>query len=334
MASLLWQRDLGGDVDGVKHTFSSWDACMSKSYCKWPVIIVIIVGSLIALSLIWCLARCLCCGMECCCGCLSCCNACCPSPRRRNHNHGYQQAPPTPYQNQYQPSAPPLYQPSPAFASGGMGYRSANVPQTATFDAPSKSGEKYNEDALPAMPSWGAATSRREEVHDDLELEKLDHTGHLSPQQETLLSQQESGRYYGGGARTGAQDLSHTGDMGNMSANPYHDYQQRQNFSPSPYGSQNHGAPSPYSPAYQQPTPHGGPAAGYFDGHQQQHQYGGQQRSYQPSIPPSYHTQAPSDIVSPISPQGGSQAQYPGQPAYQAYGGVGRKPVQGSWREV
>ena len=62
------------------------------------------------------------------------------------------------------------------YASGG-GYRGA---QTATFDTPHKSvagAPAYNEDALPAMPSWSNATSRHveEEVPGDVEMEKLDH---------------------------------------------------------------------------------------------------------------------------------------------------------------
>jgi hypothetical protein len=30
MATLIWQRD----VADVKSTFSSWDKCMTKTYCK------------------------------------------------------------------------------------------------------------------------------------------------------------------------------------------------------------------------------------------------------------------------------------------------------------
>ncbi|KAK4508179.1 hypothetical protein PRZ48_001917 [Zasmidium cellare] len=356
MATLHWQRDIGSDIAGVKNTFSGWDQCMAKAYCKWPVIIGIIIGSLIVLSIVWCIARCLCCGAECCCGCLSCCNACCPSPRGSKNHGGYQQAPPTPspFYNQYQPP------PGPVYASGAIGgYRSGNVAQTATFDTPSKNG-RYNEDALPAMPSWDTAASRREEV---MEMEKLNQqqNGHTNgagdgtlyqnpeptpaygyqqgqcAQQESLLpQQQEAGRFYGAGQRSpvARQDFAHEGDMGGMTANPYSDYQpqRQQQFSPGPYGVQNHTAPSPYSPVspaapYNPGTNTYGAGAGA--GHSQQ------QRGYEASIPPSYHTRPPSDIVSPISPP--PQASYPGQASYQPYGGgsgVGRKPVQGSWREV
>lgn len=32
MATLRWQRDIGGDIAGVKNTFSGWDQCMAKAY--------------------------------------------------------------------------------------------------------------------------------------------------------------------------------------------------------------------------------------------------------------------------------------------------------------
>ncbi|CAI7637582.1 unnamed protein product [Penicillium glandicola] len=41
----LWARDTASDLESVPSTFSSWDSCMAKSYCKWPVIVGIIVGS-------------------------------------------------------------------------------------------------------------------------------------------------------------------------------------------------------------------------------------------------------------------------------------------------
>ena len=119
------------------------------------------------ISVIWCIARCLCCGVECCCGCLSCCNACCPSGRRRERSPKYadnQAFQPSPYQG-YQPTpAPPAY---------------GAQPQFAQFDV-SRQG-KVNEDALPAMPSWAAANSTRvAEEHKDGDVE----LGRLDPMQE------------------------------------------------------------------------------------------------------------------------------------------------------
>ena len=364
---------------------------MSKTYCKWPVIAAIIIASLIALSLIWCVARCLCCGVECCCGCLSCCNACCPSPRRRDKG-GYQQAPPTPYQYQ-QP--PPMH--NPYFASGGAGNRS--VAQTATFDSPS---QKYNEDALPAMPSWSNASSRRiEQPHEeeDVELDKMDNRVVTSPaaqpQSERLLNQNPNyyqGQDVGSTANVGGyrgQENGSTGDIGymgaghaHMNAQPYQDYDQHRQQPVSPYGDQQR----------QQPTsPYGsqaGAATGYYTGGQTHHHdspYSSQAAynnvpearsptgydrnptapaAYRSPMSGGYHvntggntsplsympnandfhsgTQSPSyaqpkpyenntsppsyrsEVVSPISPPG---VLTPG-------GGMGRKPVQGSFREL
>lgn len=297
------------------------------------MIIGIIIGSLVVLSLIWCLARCLCCGVQCCCGCCACFNACCPSPRsHKNHNQGYQQAPPTPYYGgQYQ--APP-----PMHASGGLntGYYgggalrggAGSFANTATFDSPS---QKYNEDALPAMPSWDTATKRRVE-HDepgDVELEKL---GPQHAQQEVGLLAHEQDSRYDYSNRQEAADLG----AGGMHASPYHDYSgHQQAFQPSPYGTQRGMAGSDpyaqgaytsqaqqYAPPYRaiaspSAAPPYGSSAEYFTSQPQQHS----QRTYAPSVAaPSYHTQ---DVVSPISP--GQQ---------QGYQAFGRKPVQGSWREV
>ncbi|OCK89973.1 uncharacterized protein K441DRAFT_581554, partial [Cenococcum geophilum 1.58] len=65
MATLLWRRDIASSTGDIKSTFSSWDKCMAKAYCKWPVIAVIIIGSCIVLSILFCLFRCICCGAEC-----------------------------------------------------------------------------------------------------------------------------------------------------------------------------------------------------------------------------------------------------------------------------
>jgi len=32
MATLLWQRDIASDAEGVKNTFSGWDSCMTQAY--------------------------------------------------------------------------------------------------------------------------------------------------------------------------------------------------------------------------------------------------------------------------------------------------------------
>ncbi|KAL1304705.1 hypothetical protein AAFC00_003654 [Neodothiora populina] len=163
MPTLLWQRDITSDVDSVKTTFSGWDQCMTKAYCKWPAIIAIIAGCVIALSIVWCLVRCICCGAECCCGCLSCCACCadcCNSGRRRNQ--GYAQ--PAPQAYQYQSAPPPMYA-APQYAQFDTSYGSKGA-----------AGTKYNEDALPVMPSWENSRTARSPLPDnDVEMDRLNH---------------------------------------------------------------------------------------------------------------------------------------------------------------
>ncbi|KAH7116806.1 hypothetical protein B0J11DRAFT_571302, partial [Dendryphion nanum] len=64
-------------LDEAKDTLSSWDKCMAKSYCKWPVIVVIIVGVLFTVSMIFCIYKCGKCATCCCC--CNCCSCCAPS---------------------------------------------------------------------------------------------------------------------------------------------------------------------------------------------------------------------------------------------------------------
>ncbi|KAJ5139152.1 uncharacterized protein N7515_004000 [Penicillium bovifimosum] len=145
----LWARDTASDLKSVPSTFSSWDKCMAKSYCKWPVIVGIIVG------------------------------CCCPSGRRRNKPSKHLDdspfhQPPPPVQNPvYQPSpAPPSYRGAPQSAPSFRGGS-----QTARFDAPKTPVAHVNEDALPDMPTWAGAVDKHVEVtdhHDDVEMKPLD----------------------------------------------------------------------------------------------------------------------------------------------------------------
>ncbi|KAF7714789.1 Uncharacterized protein PECH_007309 [Penicillium ucsense] len=158
-------RNVASDLESVPATFSSWDKCMTKAYCKWPVIAGIIIGAVILISVIGCIVNCLCCGYQCC---KCCCGCCCPSGRRREKRPKhydepapYQPPPPQNPHTAYQPpSAPPIYR---------------GASQTATFDSSSKS-PAVNEDALPAMPTWAAAVEKHVEDkshHDEMELEPL-----------------------------------------------------------------------------------------------------------------------------------------------------------------
>ncbi|KAJ4380959.1 hypothetical protein N0V86_003306 [Didymella sp. IMI 355093] len=194
----------------AKQTLSSWDNCMAKDYCKWPVIVVIIVGGIIAFSVIFCIARCICCGAD-----------DSGHKRMKSGNQGYQgYPPPQPYPQQplpQQPYAspnpyaearsfappPPPPQQYQSHATPVMARRPTNPhfnpqvnpkfarppppeqPKFATFDANSKPA---NEDALPAMPSWNEARSRHVEVEEeavpekrgDVEMDRLNHNGSVS----------------------------------------------------------------------------------------------------------------------------------------------------------
>lgn len=147
------------------------------SVARWPVIAAIIVGGVIVISVLACVINCLCCGYQCCKSC--CCSCCCPSPRNKNRQPKYMDDPYNqpfnqPYNQPYTqppPMQPPPMQPPPPAnepfkpsPSPATGYRGAQV---ARFDAPSSpSHGKFNEDALPAMPSWDNAVTRRVEDSD------------------------------------------------------------------------------------------------------------------------------------------------------------------------
>ena len=156
---------------------------LTATRSKWPVIVGIILSSILALSIIWCVLKCICGGIASCCSCCDCC-----SSRNNSNNHAYQQPPPVhPMHNQYygpqQPvySAAPMYAPSPMYApppmSGGAGYRGA----PSGHYEPNKA---FNEDALPAFPT---TSSERRLPYDDMEMQSPQ-----AAQQQGLLSSHNS----------------------------------------------------------------------------------------------------------------------------------------------
>ncbi|ATY61146.1 fibroin-3 related [Cordyceps militaris] len=157
------KRNLVGDaqqkVGDVKTAFSSWDNCMQVAYCKWPVIAVIIIGSLIIFSILWCFR---CCGN--CCG-------CCDPPGGRKHK--YLDEPYIPPHHGYQPQAPmqPSFHPPPP--------QQHQAQQYASFDTPK------NQDALPQMPSWDGAGSRKVMVEEEVNAVEMNHLKKPSPDQHT-----------------------------------------------------------------------------------------------------------------------------------------------------
>src|SRR5579862_895062 len=154
------------------------------AYTRWPAIIGCIVGGLILFSLIWCFVRCCCCGMSVCCGCLSCCGGRHSSRGSKHHDEPApdKSAPPPPpaAPSGYIPTQPPSYAP----------------PQFASFitSKDGAGGKTVNEDALPEMPTWETARTRKvlmeaepsQKGHaDDVELGELNHpknaTGSRAP---------------------------------------------------------------------------------------------------------------------------------------------------------
>ncbi|KAJ5414203.1 hypothetical protein N7509_000830 [Penicillium cosmopolitanum] len=164
VAQPIFARGISDEFKSV----NSWDTCMAKSWCKWPVIVGIIVGSVIVIAILACVINCLCCGYQCC---KCCCGCCCPSGRRRNKQPKYYDDPPL--HQPPPPSANPTYQSSPAPPV----YRGATQTQTATFDTPKTANSHVDEDALPAMPTWANAVDKHvedETHHEDVEMKPLD----------------------------------------------------------------------------------------------------------------------------------------------------------------
>ncbi|KAL2212619.1 hypothetical protein CC79DRAFT_433680 [Sarocladium strictum] len=190
-------EDTQGKVTDIQTALSSWDNCMAASFCKWPVIAIMVVGGLILLSIVVCIVRCCCCGMSCCCSCFSClkccgnCCGCCDAPGEKKNkylddpysgptNHGYQAQGPM--------QAPFHAAPQQQGFHGGPPARSAPAaaapPQYAEFDVSKKGGE----DSLPAMPSWEGASSKKVMEEDAVEMEPLKTSPAPQPQSNPPLA--------------------------------------------------------------------------------------------------------------------------------------------------
>ncbi|KAG6008321.1 hypothetical protein E4U21_004647 [Claviceps maximensis] len=191
-------------ITNVKTAFSSWDNCMKATFCKWPVIAIIIIGSLIIFSV--------------CCG--DCCGCCDPPGGRKtksidepfipsnNHGQGYhtqtpmQTHPPpepaksqpqaqaptqthyppipakfqpptqTPTQTHYPPPLPAEYQrPTQApMPTHRVSPEPAKLsPQYAVFDV----SKKVSDDALPPMSTWEQAPTHKVLVKEEVEMSNL-----------------------------------------------------------------------------------------------------------------------------------------------------------------
>ncbi|KAF8250726.1 hypothetical protein K440DRAFT_639229 [Wilcoxina mikolae CBS 423.85] len=136
----LRQLGVQQDVANVGSTFSSWDKCMEKSYCKYPLIVGCIIAGFFIISMLMCLFRCIMCGYACC----SCCCGGCGGNGGRRHKEvttTYVLPPPAPIIDRPPPPPPPPPQMHPQPPPHDYG-----EPKYAYFDKPS-------DDALPHMPS-------------------------------------------------------------------------------------------------------------------------------------------------------------------------------------
>ncbi|KAH7376059.1 hypothetical protein B0T11DRAFT_16335 [Plectosphaerella cucumerina] len=177
LAKNIESRQITETVSEVGEAFSSWDNCMARSFCKWPVIAVIIVGGLILFSIVWCIARCLCCGLSCCCSCFKCfkccgnCCGCCDAPGERKHKYLDD-----PYgdPNQGYKSQAPMFAPAHHTAHNMSNLApsssaAASPPQYAEFDV----SRKRDSNALPAMPTWDSGNNKKVSLEEVVELEPM-----------------------------------------------------------------------------------------------------------------------------------------------------------------
>ncbi|KAL8831526.1 MAG: hypothetical protein Q9170_005256 [Blastenia crenularia] len=122
---------------------SGWHNCMSKSYCKYPAIIGIILALLVFVTCTYLLFRFLSC---CCCDCLS-----GGRYRRSSRKHKYADLGASPY------TGYPNHGPS--------NTEYGEPPRYAQFEY-SSSGRKGGDDSLPRMPVWGEAGQKRVFEHE------------------------------------------------------------------------------------------------------------------------------------------------------------------------
>lgn len=292
----LWARDAVSEVTSAKETFSSWDKCMQKAYCKWPVIVGIVIGCLILIGIAWCLISCLCCGVQCCKGCADCCSCCCScgssgSGGGGGHHRSKYADDPAPYHAPPAPPPPPTYGYQSPPPPGPPTYRGA---QFARFDVPSNT--KVNDDALPAMPTWeGAITKKVEDTSphpENVEMNRLDPPG------------QQQGIAPGAGRQTRGGYIE---IPSSSPASPQPGYQPGYRGVEEPSARSR----SPRSPI-DGPFASGGPgvaAAVAAPTNYGQQQYGGRNSPYENRPPtssgrtPNFHTPRPyQQIPSPVSP--------------------------------
>lgn len=149
-------------------------------------------------SIIWCIARCVCCGLSCCCECcycLKCCGNCCgccspPKGRRRKYlDEPYKNLPPDQGYQAHDPMStgalPFASRPEPSVKSAAA--NNNNPPQYAQFATFDVSKKDEGEDSLPAMPTWGDAESKKVEA-EAMELQDIKKTESTTGQAAPLMN--------------------------------------------------------------------------------------------------------------------------------------------------
>ncbi|KAL6710641.1 hypothetical protein ACN47E_007698 [Coniothyrium glycines] len=322
---LLYARQ--NPLDDARNTLSSWDNCMAKNYCKWPVIVGIIVGSLILISVITCIARCICCG---------------GGGGRSGHKRVKSE--PTPSYPTY--GAPPVNPyaqahtdtrlPSIDTRPVNQQYRSNAMPsfgvaptpkperpQFATFDS---TRAVVNDDALPAMPTWKDGRDVHVAVEEqpipekrgDVEMDRLNHNGSITNSSVTGMAAVPGARR---SPNSGRSPVSPIGDSYGFPPG-YQNGPAPQRNSPGPYNAQEdyrRGSPGPNSSllaggtyAQSQSYGHMSPAASHpqpqpYDSYSDHDQYAQpaalnnhqarhdpyDQRDYYDDHAESYHSPAP-----------------------------------------
>ncbi|KAJ6261127.1 hypothetical protein Dda_3792 [Drechslerella dactyloides] len=163
-----WRRGVQEDIASIPETLKSWDSCMAKEWCKYPVIAACVVGGLVLISMTWCCYRC-----------------CCRRRRKAKRSKSTFFNDPVPA---YMTSGTT---PTPNSNVGNNSYNSNSrnsIDRGNTNAAPSAVQYAYfetgttnpkNNDDLPVMPSWGGAKS--EKVEDTsvevIELTEVDNNG-------------------------------------------------------------------------------------------------------------------------------------------------------------
>lgn len=71
---------------------NNWDKCMDRTWCKWVVIVLIIIAGMLVFWILATIVRCVCMGMECAtamlCCCCNCCRCCSDRGRRDQYRSG------------------------------------------------------------------------------------------------------------------------------------------------------------------------------------------------------------------------------------------------------